>query len=45
MKCDLDDAAEKLSGKIDSLTKKDLHMLMKDALVAGAAYLVNELPI
>ena len=45
MKCDLRDGVEKLSGKIDSLAKKDLHKLMKDTLVTAAAYLVNELPI
>ena len=45
MKCDIGDAVEKLLGKIDSLAKKDLHKLMKDALVSAAAYLVNELPI
>ena len=45
MKCDFGDAVEKLSGKIDSLAKRDLHKLMKDALVTVAAYLVNELPI
>ena len=45
MKCDFDDAVEKLSGKINSLAKKDLHKLMKDALVTAADYLVNELPI
>ena len=45
MKCYFGDAVEKLSGKIDSLAKKDLHKLMKDALVAAAAYLVNKLPI
>ena len=32
-------------GKIDSLAKKDLHKLMKDALVTATAYLVNELLI
>ena len=45
MKCDFGDAVEKLSREIDSLAKKDLHKLMKDALVAAPAYLVNELPI
>ena len=41
MKCDFGDAVE----KIDSLAKKDLYKLMKDALVTAAAYLVNKLPI
>ena len=45
MKCDFGDGVEKLSGKIDSLAKKDLDKLMKDALVTAAAYLVKELPI
>ena len=45
MKFDFGDAVEKLSGKIKSLAKKDLHKLMKDTLVTAAAYLVKELPI
>ena len=45
MKCDFGDAVEKLSGKIDSLAKKDLHKLTEDALVTAAAYLVNKLPV
>ena len=45
MRCDFGDAVEKLLGKIDSLFKKDLHQLMKDALVTAAAHIVNEFPI
>ena len=45
VKYDFGDAVEKLSGTIDSLAKKDLHKLMKDALVTAGAYLVNNLPI
>ena len=43
MKCDFVDAVEQLSGRIDSLAKKNLHKLMEDALVTAAAYLVNEM--
>ena len=42
MKCDFGDAVEKLSGRTDSLAKKNLQKLMEDALVTATACLVNE---